>query len=632
MEFTLKEGLEEYQTGIIELLKERGHSLAEDGILIGVSSTVGDRVEVDYTEGEALISCQEKVHFYRALAHLVAHCENRGNEALKEQETVYFYSNGAMLDCSRNGVLKVEEIKKYIRCLAALGMNTLMLYTEDTYEVKEYPYFGAFRGRYSRAELEECDCYAELFGIEMIPCIQTLGHLHTPLRWPAMNGLRDTADILLAGEDAVYQFLEACIRSASAPFRSKRIHLGMDEAHELGLGRYLKENGYQNRFEIMTNHLNKVNEICMRLGLEPMIWSDMYFRLHSKTGDYYDLPEDTDFTKVPTPNKNIAMVYWDYYNNDKKHYHNYFRLHQQLSEHFVFAGGGWTWNGLAPNYARAMQTTNAALTVCKEDAVKTVICTFWQDNGAETPMEAGIPTLVYFAEHGFHKEVDEDKWKDRLAYFCGKNYEGMLLLDAFDNLESALAETRNGDNPSKYLFYQDILTGLFDKQIEKIGAGEHYRILHDKLKCYVDQGDDSSILSYYKTFAKVLELKSELGIYLYQAYQSQNKQKLQELVELTLIPCIENVKELKEKREKIWFRESKPFGFEVLDIKFGGVLIRLESAAKRLGRYIDGTVDSLPELEEERLLYLKDEQRPEHLLCECNLWESIVSAGNVYGV
>lgn len=45
-----------------------------------------------------------------------------------------------MLDCSRNSVLNVETIKKYIRLQASLGMNTMMLYTEDTYEVPEYPY------------------------------------------------------------------------------------------------------------------------------------------------------------------------------------------------------------------------------------------------------------------------------------------------------------------------------------------------------------------------------------------------------------------------------------------------------------------------------------------------------------
>ena len=43
--------------------------------------------------------------------------------------------NGLMLDCSRNAVFTVEKVKFLIRTLAKLGMNVLMPYTEDTYEV-----------------------------------------------------------------------------------------------------------------------------------------------------------------------------------------------------------------------------------------------------------------------------------------------------------------------------------------------------------------------------------------------------------------------------------------------------------------------------------------------------------------
>ena len=40
---------------------------------------------------------------------------------------------------------------------ALMGLNLVMLYTEDTYEVEGWPYFGYMRGRYSREELEAID-------------------------------------------------------------------------------------------------------------------------------------------------------------------------------------------------------------------------------------------------------------------------------------------------------------------------------------------------------------------------------------------------------------------------------------------------------------------------------------------
>ena len=64
---------------------------------------------------------------------------------------------GVMLDCSRNAVMKAEELKKFILILKKLGYNCLQLYTEDTYEIEGEPQFGYRRGKYSKAELKEID-------------------------------------------------------------------------------------------------------------------------------------------------------------------------------------------------------------------------------------------------------------------------------------------------------------------------------------------------------------------------------------------------------------------------------------------------------------------------------------------
>ena len=53
----------------------------------------------------------------------------------------------------------------------------------------------------------------------------------------------------------------------------------MDEAFMLGLGKYLTEHGYQNRLEIMNQHLQTVREIASKYNFELQMWSDMFFRL-----------------------------------------------------------------------------------------------------------------------------------------------------------------------------------------------------------------------------------------------------------------------------------------------------------------------------------------------------------------
>src|SRR5699024_175659 len=161
-----------------------------------------------------------------------------------------------MLDASRNAVPTVDGIKALLRKMALMGLNTLLLYTDDTYKVDDYHYFSYMRERYTEKDLNTCDSYHENLGFEMMSFNYTLVDLTETWRWTYAIDLRDTADILLAGYEKTYEFLEKIITAATKPFKSNRIHIGMDEAHQLGLGKYLDKNGYEERFTIMNQHLD----------------------------------------------------------------------------------------------------------------------------------------------------------------------------------------------------------------------------------------------------------------------------------------------------------------------------------------------------------------------------------------
>ena len=111
-----------------------------------------------------------------------------------------FNKFGVMVDCSRNAVMTVDQLKKFITVISKMGYNQVHLYMEDTYEVDGEPYFGYMRGRYSKAEMKEIDAFAKSHGIKIIPCIQTLAHLNQLFVNPKYRALVDIDDILLVGD------------------------------------------------------------------------------------------------------------------------------------------------------------------------------------------------------------------------------------------------------------------------------------------------------------------------------------------------------------------------------------------------------------------------------------------------
>lgn len=586
--------------GLELLTDELSIELHEKGYPITVKQRVGP-IHVCNKNGKGEIFYQEKIHFYRAIGVWLENYQKNGEFELTEQP--YFQTSGVMLDVSRNAVLKVDEVQGLLRKLAVMGLNVVMLYTEDTYEVPDYPYFGYMRGRYTEDELKICDDYADTFGIEMIPCIQTLAHLTMALKWGYAQEMRDTTDILLVGESKTYQFIESMIDAASRPFKSNRIHIGMDEAHQLGLGRYLDVNGYKNRFEIMNNHLDQVVSIAESQGLKPMIWSDMYFRLGSKHGEYYDKDVHIPKEAIDSIPENVQLVYWDYYHADEEFYRAYLQKHKELGRDTLFAGGAWTWNGISPNYGRAFVTTEAALTACKKDGIQEIITTLWGDNGAETPLTTALPVIQLYAEHTYHETVTKEHLAERFQFCTGNHLDDFLILNQLDETPGVMKNNLNSSNASKFLLWQDLLIGLFDENIRGLQMNEHYQKLVPELKAAKERNPNAvQLFEFYEQLANVLSVKAEIGIQLKAAYDRNDKNAMSELLEV-VNEVAKKVSILHAKHREVWFSLYKPFGWEIIEFRYGGLLARMETTKLRIQQWLEGVIDRIEELEEKRLIH-----------------------------
>ena len=516
---------------------------------------------------------------------------------------------GLMVDCSRNAVMNLAALKRFVKVISTLGYDTLMLYTEDTYEVDGEPYFGHQRGRYSKAELKEADEYCRENGIELIPCIQTLAHLNAMFKWVNRYGaINDTADILLADDDRTYELIDKIFATLSECFTTRKIHIGMDEAYMVGLGQYRDKHGDNDRFEIINRHLHKVCDMADKYGFKPMIWSDMFCKLAVSSSDYYSTADLEAIRKKANLPENLTLVYWDYYSTDYNRYSNMIEKNKAFGRPVAFAGGAWTRKGFAPGNQFSFDTTLPAVKACRDRGVKDIFFTMWGDNGGECSRFAVLPALCYSAELLEGNENMSDA-KARLKTVTGMEFDDFMLLDKLDNPTERL-----NYNASKYLLYSDPFMGVYDSRITE-GVNGYYKELYKKLSAVQATDDYKPMFDSAAALADVLSVKAELGIRTRAAYLAGDNKTLKGIAENDYTAAIDKLKAFYIAFRRFWFFENKPHGFDVQDIRLGGLIMRLESCRKRILSYCEDKSNTIPELSEP---VLEDERSKS--------WNNIVTA------
>ena len=504
---------------------------------------------------------------------------------------------GVMLDVSRNAVMKVSEVKKFIDILVKMGYNTLELYAEDTYEMEWDPYIGYLRGPYTAKEIKEIDAYAISKGVELIPCVQTLAHFTNMRKLPHFGGMFDCDDILLIGSERVYEFLDKMFATLAENFTSRQVNIGMDEAHNVGLGQYLEKNGYRNRSEIIVEHLERVSEIAKKYGFTCHMWSDMFFRLINN-GQYYT--EDLDkvkiapeiIAKVP---ENVALTYWDYYSTEKKIYDVMFKKHFEFNREVWFAGGAWTWSSFAPMNGFSLKTMRLAMESVRENGVENVMLTMWGDNGKECSFYSVLPSLYairQFADGNFDMQSIKDGFKATLGY----DFDEWFTLDLPHVFSKDGKVNDSSDCLNAMMCYTDPFMGVRDieyAELDPIPFDEYAEKLAAAGK---NAGEFAYVFDVLSKLCGYLQYKAPIGILTRDAYSKKDMQALKGLIPY-YTTTVQRLDIFTDAYRKQWFKENKAFGWEVQELRLGGIRARLLHCQARLQAYIDGEIDGIEELE-----------------------------------
>ena len=586
----------ELQASARELLPQIGCQEADCGLVVesrqwenGLSVTVEDAVKICW---------QHPYQFFRGLAHI--------KEVLRTgcpiRENPDFRWLSYMADVSRGGAMSIPAIQKMIRWLSAMGFNDMMLYMEDMFEVPEYPYFGYQRGRYTKAELKALVAYGKRFGITLTPCIQTLGHLRMPLMWNAHHSLKDSDEVLYVGSEATYQFIETLFQTVCECFETRRVNIGMDEAHTLGMGRRLRKEGYTKKPELMTMHLAAVGKLCEKYGLQPLIWSDMFFRPHTAGNGYYSTDTIVPQEVIDGVPENFTLVYWDYYNSDIKAesaamFDHMIAQHKRFHNPIAFAGGIWKWTGYAPNNRCSLRIARYHADACIREQIRDVTVTAWGDDGNEASQFAALPGLLLYAEKLNRGIVGELDIAPVFAELFGTALDTFLLMDLPNGVPDGKDIEKSASfNPSKWLLYGDPLCGRADRWIHP-SYGEFYAECEKTLAPHKEDATFGYLFESLEALCAVLKNKATLSLRLREAYLAGDKEALAQIIQV--IPeTVADLDRFIQVYRNQWYRENKLFGFENIEMRLGALRARLLGVEETVKMYLEGLIPDLAPLAE----------------------------------
>jgi hypothetical protein len=398
--------------------------------------------------------------------------------------------------------------------------------------------------------------------------------------------------------------------------------MGLDEAHMVGLGKFLDKHGYQERTSIMLRHIRRVAEIAKKYGYRPMMWSDMFFRLNNN-GLYIDPEKPMAPEVIEKAQKDIDLIYWDYYSSDPKIIDGMIKRHKEIADNVIFAGGANKWLGAAPCSRHSEHVGKIAHACCRDNGVKEVFLTAWGDFGALNSIFSVLPIFQLWAELCYKNNSDNEHLSKRFETCTGGNYNDFMDLSLTVNTPDHPAPGIKRVNPSWHVLWQDILCGLFDKHIHKDMYKEHYAYCAKVFDSILNKGGRWSYL--FKTqleHSRVLELKCAVGIEIHKAYEMGDKEQLKQIAENVLPELRERIISFSAAEHRQWMFENKAFGIDSFDIRIGALLKRLDTAIFRIREYLDGKINSIEELTEKQL-YISSANRFEGELLEIKKWSLI---------
>jgi hypothetical protein len=407
--------------------------------------------------------------------------------------------------------------------------------------------------------------------------------------------MQDNGSVISLKHKGVRKFLLKLIKEATAPYKTNLIHLGLDETWGLGRGKAFEINKPIDPRKMYLEHLQFLGKECQEMNLEPMMWGDIV------VGHSHEAAMDGKQKKALP--KNMEMVFWDYYADDPKVYDSRIKEFRKMGFEPLCSPGSWNWGTMWPSYQTTKRTMPVFTSVAKKLGVQRMLVTAWGDDGQEAPLNANWPSLAYFGEEAYVKVSKLANAQKRMQAICGIDFNVLADIDRIDYLPG---KEKEGGRLSKSFLWEDPMLAKMSHRLGKKRLSPYYKKIADKIKKDSKgvPADFKDLLHYAWALSNFIFHKVDLFNETRSAYLKKDKKKLREILK-SLTTITKALKTLHQARKKVWFKEFKPFGWEVIDGRFGWQTARLQTLKERLKAYCKGDIKQIEEFDETPLKEIK---------------------------
>lgn len=335
---------------------------------------------------------------------------------------------GFLLDISRDQIPTLDSLKELVRLMWLIKLNHLELYVEGF--SLELPQFSDLPVDHplTLAEYSELEAYASQFGIDLVPNMNTFGHM---TEWLKLDKYRQLAECESGYRLFGYPFPPSTlnptdpastllVKNMLAPLletsNSGFFHLNADEPFELSQGKSKELCEEKGLGSVYLDFLLPLFTWVQSQGKQPIIWGDVLA----------NHPEI--LRRFP---KSVIVTDWGY-----DHDHDFETPAKRFESEripFLCAPGTSSWNSFASRRFDMLESTVHAVKAAKNHGGLGILMTDWGDFSHPQPFIVSLHGLVFGAACSWRecdKSQDFSKWMDQHVFHEDGRYGvGEILRD-----------------------------------------------------------------------------------------------------------------------------------------------------------------------------------------------------------